>query len=1348
MLLYVSLLQILRKKESDNIIIAEMKDFPARPIFRFSFLALVLFFFHLILWGQNPALLSGIVTNGNNANPLIGAKITVNNQNAYSVTGGNYSIAVNPVGTFTVGCTKAGFDNYLSSPITFQQGVPSVLNIQLLEAANPPASVSALLDTLNVPKVLVNWQQPTGNYELIYDDGIQDNFTVWATSGNMNAVKFTPVSYPAKVTGGSVHIGLQSDYPVGSNPLVPFQIAIYNAAGTNGTPGTAIAGPFDVIPAAFGWIDFTVPAPPTINAGNFYIVMIQGGNAPNAAGTAIDQTNTALRSYQRFVTGNAPWLPADGNFLMRAIVSGTGGPLDLPVIPGSIVNHQIWRLRQGEEMNPYVWTSVGVQTTYSINDYSWPSLPCGPFRWAVKTQYTGNRWSPATFSNVIGKCWDVPVTVHVDLTCDSASLAGTNVKLENLVYSDTLYTATLDTSGIVLFPKVWKGTYELKITRFNYLAQSLIASISDDSTLFIVLQQETSAPSNLVVNDKSLKATWNQPKVVKELFTESWAGGNFSTNEWTTEGGYNWLVSQTYGNPSPAAMFGWTPQVTNYNQSLVSKSITGDNSTILTLVYDISLDNFANTTVNQMAVELWDGTTWHLLENYDNTKGDIQWTTEKVDISAYTNMTFRIRFRAFGGDSYDINGWYFDNIRILEEESASNLNSCILGYYFFLDNAIIGFVTDTTFVIPGNLVQYGTAYSACVQAIFASGNSSKTCTGFSSHWLIPPTGLTGTGIEDAAYLTWNQPLAFKGSSSRSSPPAGLLGYYIYRNGSLQDSLMNPDSLFYYDFSLDPGTYIYGVSAIYDLTSYGFPGQTDQSVQDGPVTVILDYGRLLPFFEPWDQGTFTYNEWSFDPDQGNWLINTTEGNPLPDAEFSWDPPRNDYEFCLESPVITAISVQCAKVWFDFDYSLKDNNFSAQEKLSAEIYYNGRWHTVVTYTNNGDVPWTTRHFDISIVRGKSFKVRFAAEGVYSPDIISWKIDNIHIYAVCNPALNLAGDPMGYDVQLTWSPPDCSGNGFLLNEGFEKLEFPPPNWTQIINNTASTWAHNGPGSYTGVHSGNFSAGVMWDYYRQNEWLIVHNIEVTGNLQFWSFAYQGSVHLDHYYVKVSSDHGTTWDVLLDMSALPPYSSTSGYNQWNEPYNIDMSNYTGEVVDIAWQAVDGDGLGLWYAWAIDDCVIGTKKLLLSDQNRSILGYDIFRQDFGSGDYHKINSEPVADSSYLDISLPAGEYNYFVNAVLPECSEVTSSDTIGVDVITGINSSLTGRIDLFPNPAGDIVVVKSDFTITKLEILNYIGQKVYDRQNLTGKTEMVNVATLNTGVYFVKVTTVQGIKTVKIMVNR
>jgi len=275
-----------------------------------------------------------------------------------------------------------------------------------------------------------------------------------------------------------------------------------------------------------------------------------------------------------------------------------------------------------------------------------------------------------------------------------------------------------------------------------------------------------------------------------------------------------------------------------------------------------------------------------------------------------------------------------------------------------------------------------------------------------------------------------------------------------------------------------------------------------------------------------------------------------------------------------------------------------------------------------------------------------------------------------------------------------------------------------------------------------------VMWDYYHQDEWLIAHNIEVTGDLQFWSFAYQGSVHLDHYYVKVSADHGATWDVLLDMSALPSYPGATGYNQWNEPYNIDMSAWSGEVIDIAWQAVDGDNLGLWYAWAIDDCTIGTKKVLLSRMNRQALEYDIYRQDFGSGDYSKINPEPVADSSYLDPSLLPGEYSYYVTAALTECTYVTSSDTINVDVITGINGTQAGRLELFPNPANDVVNIASVTMIEKVEILNFIGQMVVSNPFVENTNLQLNVSALQPGVYFIRITTEKEIRTGKVTICR
>ena len=50
--------------------------------------------------------------------------------------------------------------------------------------------------------------------------------------------------------------------------------------------------------------------------------------------------------------------------------------------------------------------------------------------------------------------------------------------------------------------------------------------------------------------------------------------------------------------------------------------------------------------------------------------------------------------------------------------------------------------------------------------------------------------------------------------------------------------------------------------------------------------------------------------------------------------------------------------------------------------------------------------------------------------------------------------------------------------------------------------------------------------------------------------------------------------------------------------------------------------------------------------------------------------------------------------------------------------------------------------------MNFLGQQVYTIKGVDAKTAKVNVTSLKTGVYFVKVTTEQGIRTTKITVTR
>ena len=69
-------------------------------------------------------------------------------------------------------------------------------------------------------------------------------------------------------------------------------------------------------------------------------------------------------------------------------------------------------------------------------------------------------------------------------------------------------------------------------------------------------------------------------------------------------------------------------------------------------------------------------------------------------------------------------------------------------------------------------------------------------------------------------------------------------------------------------------------------------------------------------------------------------------------------------------------------------------------------------------------------------------------------------------------------------------------------------------------------------------------------------------------------------------------------------------------------------------------------------------------------------------------------------------------SVFDQCTP-TPSDTILVDVITGLDQPVNNSITVFPNPAKDFLTVKSYLNdITKIELSDYIGRVVYTQEGL------------------------------------
>jgi len=218
----------------------------------------------------------------------------------------------------------------------------------------------------------------------------------------------------------------------------------------------------------------------------------------------------------------------------------------------------------------------------------------------------------------------------------------------------------------------------------------------------------------------------------------------------------------------------------------------------------------------------------------------------------------------------------------------------------------------------------------------------------------------------------------------------------------------------------------------------------------------------------------------------------------------------------------------------------------------------------------------------------------------------------------------------VNLTWQAPDPTA--VEVTEGFEGATFPPTNWTQVITNTGPevipgvlpTWcrfgAINAGGSPVTPPSGDYQAGLWWDYNHQDEWLITpsFNCPPASHLSIDTYMYRGSVYDDHYYIKVSTDNGSNWIVLYDATA-----QTGGWNYYASPLVIDMEMYGGQQIKLAFQVEDPPtNDGLWYAWFIDNLYIGNATQMVRFAGSDLVS----RSSANTRSVNKLESIPNAPS--------------------------------------------------------------------------------------------------------------------------
>ena len=74
-------------------------------------------------------------------------------------------------------------------------------------------------------------------------------------------------------------------------------------------------------------------------------------------------------------------------------------------------------------------------------------------------------------------------------------------------------------------------------------------------------------------------------------------------------------------------------------------------------------------------------------------------------------------------------------------------------------------------------------------------------------------------------------------------------------------------------------------------------------------------------------------------------------------------------------------------------------------------------------------------------------------------------------------------------------------------------------------------------------------------------------------------------------------------------------------------------------------------------------------------------------------------------------------------------------------------MSIFPNPTSGMLNVTSNEEIDSIEIFNSVGTTVVSN-NVAGNSSAIDMSKLPNGMYFVRVSTANGIETVKVVLER
>jgi len=305
--------------------------------------------------------------------------------------------------------------------------------------------------------------------------------------------------------------------------------------------------------------------------------------------------------------------------------------------------------------------------------------------------------------------------------------------------------------------------------------------------------------------------------------------------------------------------------------------------------------------------------------------------------------------------------------------------------------------------------------------------------------------------------------------------------------------------------------------------------------------------------------------------------------------------------------------------------------------------------------------------------------------------------------------------------------------------------------FNAVVYDWAGSEPGT-----TELFNEGQMPTV--EGDWMIVDiasdNLMVDGDFMVGFGSINGDVYMGY---DADLNNGRSWD----------YDNAGTWAAWNEAYLLRavVEYPDGRVAEIGVGMSDGKVvISPSYAateHSRDYAGVETVDPIDARSTRALDHFNVFRSLDGADDYMMVGTVAaetgVSEYCYFDtdVDIQTG-YCYKVTAVYMSEEDECESD-FAMDVaeefdyvcvfVTDVENPEALISNLYPNPARDQVTITSNVEMSRVTVINYVGQLVEDMKVSQQKVTL-NTSAFESGVYVVRIETENEVITKRFAIAR